>query len=74
MRPEILCQRFRNGTDFIRDHCSQNRSKMQDPATVKMTADMVDDDLDRGSSAWFTRAMAVQKQHQTPPKSTLRPW
>ena len=58
-RLEILRQRFRNDTDWIRDHCSQNRSKMQDPATVKMMAHMVDDDLDRGSSAWFTRALAV---------------
>ena len=44
-----------------------------DPSTVKMTADMVDDDLGRGSSAWFTRALAVQKQHQTPPEIDFTP-
>ena len=70
---EILRQRFRNGTDLIRDHCSQHRSKMQDPATVKMMAEMVDDDLGRGYSAWFTRALAVQKQHQTPPEIDFTP-
>ena len=72
-RLEILRQRFRNGTDLIRDHCSQHRSKMQDPATVKIMADMVDDDLGQGSSAWFTRALAVQKQHQTPPEIDFMP-
>ena len=65
-RLEILRQRFRNGTDLIRDHCRQHRGKMQDPGTFKMMADMVDDDLGRWSSAWFTRALAFQKQHQTP--------
>ena len=60
-RLEILHQRLRNGTDLIRDHCCQHRSKMRDPATFKMMADMVDDDLGRWSSAWFTRALAFQK-------------
>ncbi|CAN0224997.1 unnamed protein product [Ascophyllum nodosum] len=46
---------------------------MQDPATVKMMADMVDDDLGRASLAWFTRALAVQKQHQTPPEIDFTP-
>ena len=63
MRLEIFRPRFRNGTDLIRDHCRQYRSKMQDPGTFKMMADMVDDDLGRWSSAWFTRALAFQKQH-----------
>ena len=35
--------------------------------------DMVDDDPGRGSSAWFTRALAVQKQHQTPPEIDFMP-
>ena len=38
-----------------------------------MMADMVDDDLGRGSSAWLTRALAVQKQHQTPPEIDFTP-
>ena len=66
-RLKILRQRFRSGTDLIRDHCHQRRNKMQDPGTFKMMADMVDDDLGRWSSAWFTRALAFQRQHQTPP-------
>ena len=72
-RLEILRQRFRNGTDLIRDHCRQHRSKMQDPATFKMVVDMVDDDLGRWSSAWFTRAMVFQKHHKTPPKIEFMP-
>ena len=72
-RLEILRQRFRNGTDLIRDHCRQHRGKMQDPGTFKMMADMVDDDLGRWSSAWFTRALAFQKQHQTPPEIEFMP-
>ena len=73
MRLKILRQRFRNSTDLIRDHCSQHRSKIKDPATVKMMADMVDDDLGRGSLAWLTKALAVQKQHQTPPEIDFTP-
>ena len=46
---------------------------MQDPATVKMMAEMVDDNLGRGYSAWFIRALAVQKQHQTPPEIDFTP-
>ena len=46
---------------------------MQDPASVKMMADMVDDGLGRGYSAWFTRALAVKKQHQTPPEIDFTP-
>ena len=38
-----------------------------------MMAGMVDKDLGRGSSAWFTRALAVQEQHQTPPEIDLTP-
>ena len=72
-RLEILRQRFRNGIDLIRDHCRQHRGKMQDPGTFKMMADMVDDDLGRWSSAWFTRALAFQKQHQTPPEIEFMP-
>ena len=72
-RLEILRQLFRNGTDLIRDHCRQHRGKMQDPGTFKMMADMVDDDLGRWSSAWFTRALAFQKQHQTPPEIEFMP-
>ena len=72
-RLEILRQRFRNGTDLICDHCRQHRGKMQDPGTFKMMADMVDDDLGRWSSAWFTRALAFQKQHQTPPEIEFMP-
>ena len=70
---EILRQRFRRGTDLIRDHCRQHRSKMQDPGTFKMMADMVDDDLGRWSSAWFTRALAFQTQHQAPPEIEFMP-
>ena len=72
-RLEILRQRFRNGTDLIRDHCRQLRSKMQHTATFKMVADMVDDDLGRWSSAWFTRAMVFQKHHKTPPEIEFMP-
>ena len=72
-RLEILRQRFRNGTDLIRDHCRQHRSKMQDPVIFKMMADMVDDDLGRGSLAWFTRALAYQKQYETPPEIEFMP-
>ena len=72
-RLKILRQLFRNGTDLIRDHCRQHRSKIQDPATFKMMADMVDDDLGRWSSAWFTRALAFQKQHQIPPEIKFMP-
>ena len=72
-RLEILRQRFRNGTDLIRDHCRQHRGKMHDPGTFKMMTDMVDDDLGRWSSAWFTRALAFQKQHQTPPEIKFMP-
>ena len=72
-RLEILRERFRSGTDLIRDHCRQHRSKMQDPGTFKMMADMVDDDLGRWSSAWFPRALAFQKQHQTPPEIEFMP-
>ena len=50
MRLEILRQRFKSGTDLIRDHCRQHCSKMQDPGTFKMMADMVDDDLGQWSS------------------------
>ena len=46
---------------------------MQDPATVKMMAEMVDDGPGLGYSAWFTRALAVQKQHQTPPEIDFTP-
>ena len=70
---EILRQRFRNGIDLIHDHCRQHQSKMLDPATFKMTADMVDNDLGRWSSAWFTRALVFQKQHQTPPEIEFMP-
>ena len=73
MRLKILRQRFRNGTDLIHDHCRQHRSKIQDPAAFKMIADMVDDDLGRWSSAWFTRALAFQKQHQMPPEIEFMP-
>ena len=69
----ILRQRFRNGIDLIRDHCRQHRGKMQDPGTFKMMADMADDDLGRWSSASFTRALAFQKQHQTPPEIEFMP-
>ena len=72
-RLEILHQRFRNDTDLIRDHCCQHRSKIQDPATFKLMADMVDDDLGRWSLAWLTRALAFQKQHQTPPEIEFMP-
>ena len=73
MRLEILRQRFRSGTDLIRDHCRQHRSKMQDPGTFKLMADRVDDDLGRWSSVWFTRVLAFQKQHQTPPEIEFMP-
>ena len=46
---------------------------MQDPATFKMMADIVDDDLGRWSSAWFARALALQKQHRTPPEIEFMP-
>ena len=72
-RLEILRQRFRNGTDVIRDHCRQHRGKMQDPGTFKMMVDMVDDDLGRWSSALLTRALAFQKQHQKPPEIEFMP-
>ena len=72
-RLEILCQRFRSSTDLIRDHCRQHRSKMQDPGMFKMMADMFDDDLGRWSSALFTRALAFQKQHQTPQEIEFMP-
>ena len=57
-RLEILRQRFRSGTDLIRDHCRQHRGKMKDPGTFEMMADIVDDDLGRWSSACFTRDLA----------------
>ena len=72
-RLEILSLRFRNGTDLIRDHCRQHRSKIQDPTIFKKMAGMVDDDLGRWSLAWFTRALAFQKQHQTPPEIEFMP-
>ena len=46
---------------------------MQDPATFKMMVDMMGDDLGRWSSAWFTRALTFQKQHQTPPEIESMP-
>ena len=72
-RLEILRQRFRSGTDLIRDHCRQHRSKMQDPETFKMMGEIFDNDLGRLSSAWFTRALAFQKQHQTSPEIEFMP-
>ena len=71
--PGDIRQRFRNGTDLIYDYCRQRRSKVQDPATFKMMANIVDADLGRWSSAWFTRALAFQKQHQTPPEIEFMP-
>ena len=46
---------------------------MQDPGTFKMMVDMVDDNLGRWSSVWFTSALAFQKQHQTPPEIEFMP-
>lgn len=48
---------------MIRTHCRQHRSKMNDPATFKVMADMVDEDVGQWTSTWFTKALVFKKQH-----------
>ncbi|CAN0442854.1 unnamed protein product [Pylaiella littoralis] len=61
-------QRLQRGTDSVRDHCQQHRSKMEDPSTFKMMAEMVNEGIGQWTSVGFTRAVSFQKQHPTPPE------
>lgn len=44
-RVEILRQRLREGSEMVRIHCRQHRSKMNDAATFKVVADTIDEDF-----------------------------